>query len=90
MDLAGWTNVAFAGVAVFGAFLLGLAILAYRRAPAPRMALVAGGFLVITVQGVVVGVLLFAQYGTPDTLLFLSAIFEALLLVVLFLATLVR
>jgi len=90
MDFSSWTNVAFAGVAVFGAVLLVLSLLAVRRAPSPRMGLVAGGFFVITAQGVVIGALLFMGGAAPDFLLFLSAIFEAALLIVLFLATLVR
>jgi hypothetical protein len=90
MDFSTWTNVAFAGVAVFGAVLFFLSLLALRRAPSPRMGLVAGGFLVITLQGVVIGVLLFVGGTSVGSLLFLSAIFEAILLIVLFLATLVR
>jgi hypothetical protein len=90
MDLASWTNAAFAGVAVFGAVLFGLALAAFQRARSPRMALAASGFLVIAIQGVVVGLLLFTGGATTDALLFLSALFEAVLLVVLFLATLVR
>jgi hypothetical protein len=54
------------------------------------MALVTTGFVLITVQGIVVGVGLFsAGWGLP-TLLLTSAIFEAALLIVLFVATLVR
>lgn len=90
MEFSLWTNVAFAGVAVFGAVLLVLSVLALRRAPSPRMGLVAGGFLVITLQGLVIGLLLFLGGAALDLLLFLSAIFEAVLLIVLFLATLVR
>jgi hypothetical protein len=90
MDFSTWTNIAFAGVAVFGAVLLVLSLLALRRAPSPRMGLVAGGFVVITLQGVVIGALLFLGGAPQDLLLFLSAIFEAILLLVLFLATLVR
>ena len=90
MDFSAWTNVAFAGVAVFGAVLFVLSLLALRRAPSPRMGLVAGGFLVITLQGVVIAALLFQGAASIDLLLFLSAIFEAILLIVLFLATLVR
>jgi hypothetical protein len=90
MDFSTWTNIAFAGVAVFGAVLFALSLLALRRAPSPRMGLVAGGFLVITLQGVVIGVFLFVGGTSPDLVLFLSAIFEAILLIVLFLATLVR
>jgi hypothetical protein len=90
MDFSTWTNIAFAGVAVFGAVLFVLSLLALRRAPSPRMGLVAGGFLVITLQGVVIGALLAQGGASVDFLLFLSAIFEAVLLIVLFLATLVR
>ncbi len=90
MDLGAWTNVAFAGVAVFGAVLFALSALALRRAPSPRMGLVTAGFLVITLQGVVIGSLLFDGSASADVLLFVSAVFEAALLLVLFLATLVR
>lgn len=84
------TNIAFAGIAVFGWVLTGLAVLAYRRAPSPRMALVASGFGLIALQGVLVGAGLFLGGWDPSTLLLLSAGFEAALLVVLFAATLVR
>ncbi|HUI38878.1 MAG TPA: hypothetical protein VLY85_04530 [Thermoplasmata archaeon] len=90
MDLSAVSNVAFAGIAVFGAILSGLAVAAVRRTPSPRMALVASGFLLITVQGIVVGAGLFLGGWTPATLLLLSAAFEAVLLAVLFAATLVR
>lgn len=90
MDFSTWTNIAFAGVAVFGAVLLAVSLLAFRRASSPRMGLVAGGFLIITLQGVVIGALLFLGGASVDFLLFLSALFEAVLLIVLFLATLVR
>jgi hypothetical protein len=90
MDFTAWTNVAFAGIAVFGGALSLLALLTLRRAPSPRMALVAAGFLLITVQGVVVAVGLFTAGWAPATLLFVSAAFEAALLVVLFVATLLR
>ena len=90
LDTAAWTNVAFAGIAVFGAVLSALALLAFRRGPSPRMGLVAAGFLLITVQGVVVAVGLFSGGWAPATLLLLSAAFEASLLVVLFVATLLR
>jgi hypothetical protein len=90
MDIVAITNIAFAGIAVFGAFLSIIAGLALRRSPSPRMALVTTGFVLITVQGIVVGVGLFsAGWGLP-TLLLTSAIFEAALLIVLFAATLVR
>ena len=90
MDLGSWTNIAFAGIAVFGAVLTGLAALAYRRAASPRMALVTAGFALITLQGVVVGVGLFTGGWDASTLLLLCAGFEAALLAVLFVATLVR
>jgi hypothetical protein len=90
MDISAWTNIAFAGIAVFGAVLSGLALLALRRAPSPRMALVAAGFLLIAVQGVVVVVGLFTGGWSPATLLLVSAAFEAALLAVLFVATLLR
>ncbi|MFZ0829680.1 MAG: hypothetical protein WCB18_06495 [Thermoplasmata archaeon] len=90
MDFSTWTNVAFAGVAVFGTVLFALSLLAVRRAPSPRMGLVAGGFLVIAAQGIVLGTLLFLGGASADLLLFLSAIFEVVLLIVLFSATLVR
>ena len=44
MDFSTWTNIAFAGVAVFGTVLFALSLLALRRSPSPRMGLVAGGF----------------------------------------------
>jgi hypothetical protein len=90
MDTSTLTNVAFAGIAVFGAVLTVLALLALRRAPSPRMGLVAGGFLLITVQGIIVGVGLFTGGWDTGTLLLISAGFEAALLAVLFAATLVR
>ncbi|MCI4357710.1 MAG: hypothetical protein L3J95_05035 [Thermoplasmata archaeon] len=90
MDLTAITNLAFAGIAVFGAVLGVLAIAAWRRAPSRRMALVAGGFWLIAIQGVVVGVGLFTTGLDAPTLLAISAAFEAALLVVLFVATLVR
>ena len=90
MDLGAWTNVAFAGIAVFGAILSVLALVAIRRSPSPRMAFVAAGFLLITVQGIVVGIGLFTGGWSPATLLLLSALFEAALLAVLFVATLLR
>ncbi|HEV2520318.1 MAG TPA: hypothetical protein VGX00_06850 [Thermoplasmata archaeon] len=90
MDLSAIANVAFAGIAVFGAALGTLAIAAWRRAPSSRMALVAAGFWLIAVQGVVVGVGLFTSGLAPATLLAITAGFEAALLLVLFVATLVR
>lgn len=90
MDTAAFTNAAFAGIAVFGAVLTSLAVLAYRRAPSPRMGLVTSGFGIITLQGVVVGLGLFTGGWDLGTLLLISAAFEAALLAVLFVATLVR
>jgi hypothetical protein len=90
MDVTGWTNVAYAGIAVFGLVLTALALAAVRRAPSPRMMLVASGFLLIAVQGILVAVGLFAWGWSDANLLLLSAAFEAALLVVLFVATLVR
>ena len=90
MDTATLANIAFAGVAVFAAVLAGIALAAVRRSRSPRMGLVATGFLLVTVQGVLVGVGLFNGGWDPTTLLLLTAVFEAALLLVLFLATLVR
>ena len=90
MDATVLTNVAFAGIAVFGAVLTVLGGLAYRRSPSPRMALVATGFLLITIQGAVVGLGLFTSGWDLSTLLLVTAGFEAALLAVLFVATLVR
>ncbi|MCI4326736.1 MAG: hypothetical protein L3K16_03755 [Thermoplasmata archaeon] len=90
MDVGPLLNVAFAGIAVFGGVLTVLALLALRRLPSPRMALVTLGFLLIAVQGVVVGVGLFEGGWGDANLLLVSAVFEAALLVVLFVATLVR
>jgi hypothetical protein len=90
MDLGTLTNVAFAGVAVFGMVLTGVAALAARRVRSPRMVLVAFGFLLIAIQGIVIGVTLLAGGADLSILLFLSALFEAAVLVVLFLATVVR
>jgi hypothetical protein len=90
MDAGTLTSVAFAGIAVFGAVLTVFAGLAWRRAPSPRIAMVAGGFFLITLQGIVVGVGLFTSGWDAATLLLISALFEAALLVVLFVATLVR
>jgi hypothetical protein len=90
MDLSSLTTVAFAGIAVFGAVLTMLGVLAFRKSSSPRMALVATGFFLITIQGVLVGVGLFTGGWDASTLLLLSAGFEAALLAVLFAATLVR
>lgn len=84
------TSAAFAGIAAFGSILTALGGLAWRRAPSRRMALVTTGFFLIALQGVIVGVGLFTIGWDPATLLLLSALFEAALLVVLFIATLVR
>jgi hypothetical protein len=90
MDIGPVLNVAFAEIAVFGAVLAALAFLAVRRLPTPRMALVAVGFLLIAVQGVVIGIGLFEGGFGYGTLLLITAVFEAALLIVLFAATLVR
>lgn len=90
MDLGTLTNIAFAGVAVFGVVLTGIAIAAARRVRSPRMALVATGFALIALQGIVIAAALFGGGGDLALLLFVSALFEASVLVVLFLATLVR
>jgi len=90
MDTSTYANLAFAGVAVFAAILSAIALAAFRRARSPRMGLVAAGFLLLTIQGVLVGYGLFAGGWDPLLLLLLAAGFEAALLVVLFLATLVR
>lgn len=90
MDLGTLTNIAFAGVAVFGLVLTGIAVLAARRVRSPRMVLVATGFGLIAVQGIVVGYALFAGGVDLAFLLLLCALFEAAVLLVLFLATLLR
>lgn len=90
MDSNSWLNVAFAAIAVFGAALSGFALVAVRRNPSPRLGLVAGGFLLITVQGLVIGIGLFTGGISIANLLLLCAAFEAGLLAVLFAATLVR
>ena len=54
------------------------------------MALVAIGFGLITLQGIVVGAGLFDGGWSLASLLLLSAVLEAALLLVLFIATLVR
>ena len=90
MDVATLTNIAFAGVALFGLVLGGVAVQAARRVRSPRMVLVAGGFLLIALQGIVIGVGLFSGGVDLGVLLLLAAVFEAAVLVVLFLATLVR
>jgi hypothetical protein len=90
MDVATLTNIAFAGVAVFGLVLAAVAVQAARRVRSPRMILVATGFGLIALQGVVIGAGLFAGGIDLGVLLLLSALFEAAVLVVLFLATLVR
>jgi hypothetical protein len=90
MDTQTLANIAFAGVAVFAAILAGISLAAVRRSRSPRMGLVASGFLLITVQGILVGYGLFNGGWDPISLLLLTAVFEAALLLVLFLATLVR
>jgi len=90
MDPGTLANVAFAGVAVFAAILSGISLAAVRRTRSPRMGLVAAGFLLVTVQGIVVGVGLFQGGWDPLVLLLFTALFEAVVLLVLFLATLVR
>ncbi|MGI0053109.1 MAG: hypothetical protein ACRECR_02460 [Thermoplasmata archaeon] len=90
MDYSGWTNAAFAGVAVLGLVLTSIALFALRRSPSPRMALVTTGFALLAVQGIVVGASLFLGGADLSQLLFLCALFEAAVLVVLFLATLAR
>lgn len=90
MDLSSLTSAAFAGIAVFGLALTVLAGLALRRARSPRMGLVLAGFGLITVQGIVVAYGLFLAGWTPADLLAVSAVLEAALLAVLFVATLVR
>jgi hypothetical protein len=90
MDVATSTDVAYAGVAVFGLILAAMAVLAARRVRSPRMALVAAGFLLIAVQGLYIGGSLLVGTSALGTLLLASALFEAAVLVVLFLATLLR
>jgi hypothetical protein len=90
MDLLTIANVAFAGIAVFGAVLSVIGGFALRRSPSARMGLVTTGFVLITIQGVIVGVGLFTMGWSLTSLLLLTALFEAGLLVVLFVATLVR
>ncbi len=90
MDFGTATNIAFAGVAVFGVVLTAIAVAAARRVRSPRMALVAAGFALIALQGIVIAAALFDGGADLSFLLFLSALFEASVLVVLFLATLVR
>jgi|GEM_PF-2938225 len=90
MELSPLTNAAFAGIAVFGLVLAVIAALAYRRAPSPRIAMVAVAFGLVALQGVVVGIGLFLGGWDPSVLLLLCAGFEALVLGVLFAATLLR
>jgi hypothetical protein len=90
MDTSTLANVAFAGVAVFAAILSAIALMALHRTRSPRMAFVAAGFLLLTVQGLVIGWGLFSGGWDPFVLLALAAGFEVALLAVLFLATLVR
>jgi ABC-type Fe3+ transport system permease subunit len=88
MDVSALANLAYAGVGVFGAVLCALALAAFRRTRSGRMGLVAGGFLLMAIEGVVVGVGLFTGGWALSTLLLLSALFEVALLAVLFAATL--
>ncbi|MCI4334738.1 MAG: hypothetical protein L3K04_03820 [Thermoplasmata archaeon] len=90
MDSGTLADAAYAGVAVLGAALTALSLLAVRRSHAPRMYLVSVGFLLLTLQGVYVGLSLVQGGADPTTLLLVSALFEAAVLVVLFLATLLR
>jgi hypothetical protein len=88
MDLSAWANVAFAGVAAFGAVLCALSLASFRRTRSARLGLVAGGFLLMAIEGAVVGVGLFTGGWAPATLLLVTAVFEFALLAVLFAATL--
>ncbi|MGA7923452.1 MAG: hypothetical protein WCA77_05695 [Thermoplasmata archaeon] len=90
MDLLTIANVAFAGIAVLGAVLTAIAAVALGRAPSPRMGLVTTGFALVMVQGIIVGVGLFSGGWSVPTLLVVTAIFEAALLIVFFTATVVR
>lgn len=90
MDLLTIAVVAYAGIAVLGGVLTGIAAFALRRSPSSRMALVTGGFALIMVQGIVVGVGLLTAGWDLVSLLVLSAVFEAALLIVFFIATIVR
>jgi hypothetical protein len=90
MDPGTYADAAYAGVAVLGAALSALSIVAVRRSRSPRMYLVSLGFLLLTVQGIYIGWSLAAGGADPVFLLLLSAVFEMAVLVVLFLATLVR
>ncbi|MCI4345203.1 MAG: hypothetical protein L3K07_00385 [Thermoplasmata archaeon] len=90
MDTGTLADAAYAGVAVLGAALSGLSIVAVRRSRSPRMYLVSLGFLLLAVQGVYVGWSLALGGADATFLLLVSAAFEMAVLVVLFLATLVR
>ncbi|MCI4349925.1 MAG: hypothetical protein L3K15_00180 [Thermoplasmata archaeon] len=90
MDFSTLTNVAFGGIALLGVVLLGLGLLALRRAPSPRLGLAAAAFALVAVEGTLVGYGLIVGGWDAVTLLFLTAVFEAVALVVLFVATLVR
>ncbi|HZY69913.1 MAG TPA: hypothetical protein VFF67_02905 [Thermoplasmata archaeon] len=90
MDVSAFTNAAFAGIAVLGFVLTGLALLAVRRAPSPRMALVASGFGLVAVEGVVVSFGLLVAGWDAVTLLLVTAILQAIVLLALFAATLLR
>ncbi|MCI4364351.1 MAG: hypothetical protein L3K13_08705 [Thermoplasmata archaeon] len=90
MDTGTLADAAYAGVAVLGAALTGLSVVAVRRSRSPRMYLVSLGFLLLAIQGVYVGWSLAQGGADPTFLLLVSAAFEMAVLVVLFLATLVR
>lgn len=90
MDPGQLADAAYAGVAVLGGAMAGLSILAIRRTRVPRMYLVSVGFLLLALQGVYVGVGLAMGNASPTMLLLVSALFEVAVLIVLFLATLVR
>jgi hypothetical protein len=90
MDAGTLADIAYAGVAVLGLVLAGMAILAARRVRSLRMVCVAVGFLLIAVQGLYIGVSLFWATTDLANLLLASAIFEAAVLIALFLATLMR
>lgn len=90
MDTATLTGIAFAGVAVFGAVLAAISAAAWRRTHAMRMAGVFAGFAIVAIQGAFVATFLVVGGLTDANLLLISAVFEAALLVVWFVATLGR
>jgi hypothetical protein len=90
LDLTSIAVIAYAGIAVLGGVLTAIAAFALRRSPSSRMGLVTAGFALIMVQGIIVGVGLFTQGWDLVSLLVVSAVFEAALLVVFFIATIVR